>query len=107
VRSATTAEHHIRARLEPTAVETFEYNAETYDALLDGRADAVVDDSPIAAWFVAERDGMRLIGELPGTASHYAMVFAKDSPLRAPLDAELERLESQGGLAEWRRRWFG
>jgi ABC-type amino acid transport substrate-binding protein len=80
--------------------------AATYDALLDGRADAVVDDSPIAAWFVAERDGLRLIGELPGTASHYAMVFAKDSPLRAPLDAELERLESEGRLAEWRRTWL-
>jgi ABC-type amino acid transport substrate-binding protein len=107
VRSATTAERHIRERLEPAAVQTFEYNAETYDALLDGRADALVDDSPIAAWFVAERDGLRLLGELPGTASHYAMVFAKDSPLRAPLDAELERLESEGRLAEWRRRWFG
>jgi ABC-type amino acid transport substrate-binding protein len=107
VRSATTAERHILERLEPAAVQTFEYNAETYDALLDGRADAVVDDSPIAAWFVAERDGLRLLGELPGTASQYAMVFAKDSPLRAPLDAELERLENEGRLAEWRRHWFG
>jgi len=35
------------------------------------------------------------------------MVFAKGSPLRAPLDAELERLESEGQLEEWRRRWFG
>lgn len=106
VRRATTAERHIRERLEPAAVETFEYNAETYDALLDGRADAVVDDSPIAGWFVSEREGLRLVGELPGTASHYAMVFAKDSPLRAPLDAELERLESEGLLEEWRRSWF-
>jgi glutamine transport system substrate-binding protein len=107
VRSATTAERHIRDRLEPASVETFECNAETYDALLDGRADAVVDDSPIAAWFFSERGGLRLVGELPGTASHYAMVFAKGSPLRAPLDAELDRLENEGRLTAWRRTWFG
>jgi ABC-type amino acid transport substrate-binding protein len=107
VRSATTAERHIRERLEPAAVQTFEYNAETYEALVDGRAEAVVDDSPIAAWFASERDGLRLAGELPGTASRYAMVFAKGSPLRAVLDTELERIESEGRLEEWRRRWFG
>ncbi len=107
VRSATTAEEHIREQLEPSAVHTFEYNAETYDALLDGRADVVVDDSPIAGWFASERDDLRLVGDLPGTGSHYAMVFAKDSPLRAPVDAEIERLDADGALAEWRRAWLG
>lgn len=107
VRSATTAEDHIRARLAPAAVHTFEYNAETYDALLDGRGDVVVDDSPIAEWFVNQLTGLRLLGALPGTEAHYAMVFAKDSPLRAPLDAAIERLEADGRLDAWRRRWFG
>jgi polar amino acid transport system substrate-binding protein len=107
VRSATTAEELIRERLEPAALHTFEYNAETYDALLAGQGGAVVDDHPIASWFVAERTGLRLVGDLPGTESYYAMVFAKGSPLREPLDSVLARLEADGLLAEWRRSWFG
>jgi ABC-type amino acid transport substrate-binding protein len=106
VRSATTAEEYIHARLEPARVDTFEYNAETYDALLDGRADVVVDDSPIAVWFVGQRDGLRYLGDLPDTRSYYAMVFAKGSPLRETLDGEVERLDREGMLAEWQRRWF-
>ena len=67
VRSATTAERCIYERLEPAEVLTFEYNADTYEALLDGRADAVVDDSPIAAWFVGRLDGLPTLHSLPST----------------------------------------
>ena len=106
VRSATTAERCIYERLEPAEVLTFEYNADTYEALLDGRADAVVDDSPIAAWFVGRLDGLRYLHSLAGTESHYAMVFAKGSPLRVPIDAEIDRLDAAGTLDTWKRRWF-
>ena len=106
VRSATTAERWIHEHLEPAEVLTFEYNADTYEALLDHRADAVVDDSPIAAWFVGQMDGLRYLHSLPGTESHYAMVFAKGSPLRVPIDAEIERLDAAGTLDTWKRRWF-
>jgi glutamine transport system substrate-binding protein len=107
VRTATTAEAYIRDRLSPSEVRTFEYNAETYDALLEGQGDAVVDDSPIARWFVGQLDELTLLDDLPGTESHYAMVFAKGSPLREPLDAEIERLETEGQLDKWRQHWFG
>jgi polar amino acid transport system substrate-binding protein len=102
VRNATTAKRCIHERLEPAEVLTFEYNAETYEALLDRRADAVVDDSPIAAWFVGQMDGLRYLHSLPGTESCYAMVFAKRSPLRAPVDAEIERLDAAGTLDTWK-----
>ena len=107
VRSATTAEACIHERFAPSEVLTFEYNADTYEALRDRRADAVVDDSPIAAWFVGQADGLRYLHSLPGTESHYAMMFAHGSPLRASLDAEVERLDAAGTLGTWKRRWFG
>ena len=107
VRSATTAEACIHERFAPSEVLTFEYNADTYEALRDRRADAVVDDSPIAAWFVGEIDGLRYLHSLPGTESHYAMMFAQGSPLRAAPDAEVERLDAAGTLSTWKRRWFG
>ena len=108
VRSATTAEACIHERFAPSEVLTFEYNADTYEALRDRRADAVVDDSPIAAWFVGR--GLPASGTCtgsPGTESHYAMMFAHGSPLRAALDAEVERLDAAGTLGTWKRRWFG
>jgi len=85
---------------------TFTPERARYEALVDGRADAVVDDSPIAAWFVGQLDGLRYVHSLPGTESHYAMMFAKGSPLRVPLDAEIERLDAAGTLDTWKRRWF-
>ncbi len=105
VRTGTTAEEEIRAHLDPAAVQTFEYNAETYDALATLPGGAVVDDRPIAHHFAAERD-LKVLGDLPGTESHYAMVFAKDSPLRVPVDAELAALEREGRLDEWRQKWL-
>jgi arginine/lysine/histidine/glutamine transport system substrate-binding and permease protein len=107
VRVATTAEEYIRSRLEPSSVATFEYNVETYDALAGGRGDVVVDDSPIAAYFVRERPDLRVLGELPDTDSYYAMMFAKGSVLREPIDAAIESFEADGTLAKWRERWFG
>ncbi len=107
VRIATTAEDYIRSELAPVSVETFEYNVDTYDALVAGRGDVVVDDSPIAAWFVNQRGRLRLVGDLPGTDSHYAMMFARGSSLRASIDAQLEHLHAAGTLKAWQKRWFG
>jgi ABC-type amino acid transport substrate-binding protein len=105
VRADTTAEEEIRARLSPTAVHTFDYNADTYDALATLTGGAVVDDRPIAHHFAAERN-LKVLGDLSGTESHYAMVFAKSSPLREPIDDEVAALEREGRLDEWRRRWL-
>ena len=105
VRAGTTAEEEIRARLAPAAIQTFEYNSSTYDALATLSGGAVVDDRPIAHHFAAERD-LKVLGDLPGTESHYAMVFAKNSPLRAPVDAGLAALEHEGRFDEWRRKWL-
>jgi ABC-type amino acid transport substrate-binding protein len=107
VRMATTAEAYIGSQLQASSLHTFDYNTETYDALADGRADVVVDDSPIAAYFVNERPGLRVLGNLPKTDSHYAMMFAKGSALRQPIDAAIESLEADGTLEQSRQRWFG
>jgi glutamine transport system substrate-binding protein len=106
VRIATTAEDCIRARLRPSRVTTFEYNRETYDALAGGEADAVVDDSPIAAWFARQDPRLRVVKTLPGTESHYAMMFARGSELRSRMDAALLALEEEGALERLRRKWF-
>jgi ABC-type amino acid transport substrate-binding protein len=106
VRVATTAEDYIRSRLRPSRVTTFEYNRETYDALARGEAEAVVDDSPIAAWFAKEDSRLRVLTMLPGTESHYAMMFARGNELRTRVDGALRTLEEEGELDRLRRRWF-
>ena len=107
VRAGTIAEKYIRTHFSPSSLLRTEYNAEAYEAVRSGRVQGLVDDSPIAAWFVAHWPGLRVAGALPGTTSHYAMVFARhNAGLARATDAIVHDLRANGTLRRLRRRWL-
>ncbi|MGD8278889.1 MAG: transporter substrate-binding domain-containing protein, partial [Gemmatimonadota bacterium] len=102
--AAAWAERHLRgARLE-----RFDTNEEAYGALRSGAVDVLIDDSPIASWFVRSTPGLRIVEALPGTGSEYAMVFARGGgSLLSGVDGVLEGLIRSGAMARIRGRWLG
>jgi len=107
VRAGTVAETFVREQLDPSQVLLTEFNDEAYAALRNGAASGLVDDSPIATWFVEQEPGLRIAGSVPGTRSSYAMVFRRSNDeLASAIDASLEELVADGTLEVLRNRWF-
>jgi len=108
VRSATVADDWARAHLPAAGLVRFDLNTDAYEALRNGGVDALIDDAPIARWFVADTRGLRIVCELPDTAAEYAMVFARDNAgLRITVDAVLRRMMQTGELEALRAKWLG
>jgi branched-chain amino acid transport system substrate-binding protein len=105
VRRATTAERYLRGSGGHVLLSS-ESNDELYDALLDGRIDALVDDFPIASAFAHQRRSLH-VERLPETGGAYALMMRKqNSDLRAQVDTTLADLESDGTLSRLRERWL-
>ena len=75
--------------------------------LYQRRCDAVIGDS--AALGALRAQAPQRFGELAGrikTGERYGIVLEPGSPLKAPLDAALGRLEDDGTLGRLAARWF-
>lgn len=106
VRAGTTAELFVRKYCASKRIATFETNTKVYEALLSHRADVSVDDQPIALALVRKYPGLRVSRAIPGTKSHYAMVFRKGDPLRGKVDNVLRLLRRNGLIAKLGECWF-
>jgi ABC-type amino acid transport substrate-binding protein len=107
VRRGTTAEAYASAEPSPASKLWSESNNELYSALKDSDIDAVVDDSPIAAYFARIVPGLRMAGVLPGTDAVYAIMIRKGNhPLRHALNDVLGAMESDGCLRVFQERWL-
>jgi ABC-type amino acid transport substrate-binding protein len=109
VRRGTTAESYVE-QISPIAerVMLSESNERLYDALIAGEADGVVDDSPIARYFSRVKPGLVYKTSYAGTEAEYAMAVRKgNEDLRVQINEQLAKLEAEGRLADFRRRWFG
>jgi ABC-type amino acid transport substrate-binding protein len=108
VRRGTTAEVHVRADGTAAAIRLSESNDELYSALSNGEIDAVVDDSPIAAYFGRVLSGVGVGGIVPASDAAYAIMVQKgNGGLRNALNVVLVEMESDGTLQRFRRRWLG
>jgi ABC-type amino acid transport substrate-binding protein len=109
VRRGTTAESYLlRMSPPPDRVVISESNEELYESLRTGDLDGVIDDSPIARHFAACKDGLVYVTSYEGTEAEYAIAVRKgNDQLRLRINAELTKLEADGTLANFRRRWFG
>jgi polar amino acid transport system substrate-binding protein len=105
VRRATTAERYLRESGDHVLLRS-ESNDELYDALVDGRIDALVDDLPIASAFAHQGRSLH-IERLPETGGAYALMMRKqNADLRAQVDTTIADLESDGTLSRLRERWL-
>jgi polar amino acid transport system substrate-binding protein len=108
VRSATVAEDWARAHLSAAELVRFDLNTDAYEALRNGGVDALIDDAPIARWFVSGSRELRIATAIPDTVAEYAMVFARENAgLRIAVDAVLRGMMQTGELEALRRKWLG
>lgn len=109
VRRGTTAESYLsRMSPPPERVVVSESNEQLYESLRTGGVDGVINDSPIARYFSASRGGLAYVRGYEGTEAAYAIAVRKgNDQLRLRINAELAKLEADGTLATFRRRWFG
>ena len=105
----TTSIAYLRTRLKPRrAPRAFPTPVDVLRALSDGFCQGMVADLPILA--AVERADPTLYGALAGqiaTHEHWGAVFAKGSPLRAPVSARLAALSKSGLVERLAVRWFG
>jgi polar amino acid transport system substrate-binding protein len=105
----TTSIAYVRTQLKPRrAPRGFPTPVDVLRALSDGFCQGMVADLPILA--AVERANPTLYGPLAGqiaTHEHWGAVFAKGSPLRAPVSARLAALSDSGLVERLALRWFG
>lgn len=107
VRVATTAAEYVWKHAHPRRITLYDMNEEAYAAVASGEVDAVVDDSPIAAWFVRHRSDLAPVALIPGTDAQYALMIAQDKvSLRKALDEAISRIRADGRYAAIHRRWL-
>ena len=86
----------------------FEDTEDMFQEFEAGGVEAIVFDSPILAYYVAERSNgdARLLDRVY-RAENYGIAFPSDSALRERVDRVLLGLREQGTFEELTRKWFG
>ncbi|MCA0400259.1 MAG: transporter substrate-binding domain-containing protein [Proteobacteria bacterium] len=78
-------------------------------AMLDlaaGRIDGYISDIPAVQYYVRDKPAYKVVERIP-TGEQYSMMFAKDAPLAAKVDAEITKLKAEGFIAGLHEKWFG
>ena len=110
--AATTSLDFITNVIKPSNEPlVYDDNAGAKAALEAGQIDAIVVDLPTALFISAvEIEGSSVIGQFPasagGTTDEFGMVFEKDNPLVACVNAALATLSENGSLAEFEKAWL-
>jgi polar amino acid transport system substrate-binding protein len=107
--TGTTSLAYLRNVLKPTPpTHDFPAVVDVLRAVSDGFCQGMLADLPIVT--SAYRADPTLYGGLSGqiaTNEHYGAVFAKGSPLRAPVGSALSALVASGAVERLATRWFG
>ena len=101
---STSAMYLKQRQIQPLEFERIE---QAYEALLEGRADAVVFDAPVL-WYYAAREGkgkVEIVGPVFRKES-YGIAFPNNSALRKPVDSALLRLKENGTYQALYEKWF-
>jgi len=90
-------------------IQVLEFNrlAEAYEALLQGRADAVVFDAPVLLYYASHegKGKVQVIGSI-FRKENYGIVFPANSPYRKPINQALLTLQENGTYQELYQKWF-
>jgi polar amino acid transport system substrate-binding protein len=78
-------------------------------AMLDlqtGRIDGYISDIPSLEYFIKDKPHFKVVERI-ATGERYSMMFRKDNPLAAEVNAVISELKQEGYVAELHERWFG
>ena len=78
-------------------------------AMLDlqaGRIDGYISDIPALLYYTKDKPAFTVVERIP-TGEKYSMMFAKDAPLAAEVNAILGELKKEGFIAGLHETWFG
>lgn len=74
--------------------------------LVAGRIDGYVSDIPALLYYVKDKSDLKVVERIP-TGEKYSMMFKKDDPLAAEVNAVITTLKGEGFIANLHERWFG
>lgn len=98
-----------KARKVPEAkVTEFNTNAEVFMELKNKGVDAVIIDSPVAAYYLVQggKDSAKMVGDVM-EAESYGMALKKGSKLTADINGALKKLKENGEYDKLYKQWFG
>lgn len=78
-------------------------------AMLDlaaGRIDGYISDIPAVLYYIKDKPAYAVVQRIP-TGEQYSVMFAKDSPLAAKVNAEITKMKQDGTMAALHKKWFG
>lgn len=108
IRIATTAEDFLKKNIKAKQIQSFHMNTDVYESVRSGQADATIDDSPIAQWFVRSIPELKIATLIPDTNSQYAIMFRKGNDnLRRAINEALHQMRADGWYDNFYQKWFG
>lgn len=75
------------------------------EALINGRADAILSDLPGAKGIITENPTLKIASD-PLTNEYYGIVFRKNDPNVAKINEILNSLRTQGVLTDLKQKWL-
>ncbi|NLP40644.1 MAG: basic amino acid ABC transporter substrate-binding protein [Veillonellaceae bacterium] len=96
-------------KIKNAQVREFNSNSEAYMELVNGGADAVVNDLPVNQYYLAQTDGKdaKLVGEV-ANAEDYGLAVAKNNKeLADKVNKALDELKKNGEYDKIYQKWFG
>lgn len=86
-------------------IRVYTGQAEPYEDLAIGRIDAVLMDSPIAAWYAKPNPALKYAGPPMGEGEYGIAIRKADGELKARIDEILEKLYRSGELKKIYEKW--
>ena len=74
--------------------------------LAAGRIDGYISDFPAVQYYLRDKPTFKLVARIPA-GGQYSIMFARNSPLAAKVDATITKLKAEGFIAALHKKWFG
>lgn len=97
----------VRQKLPGASFVTVQDTPSAFQLVVQGRADAVITDAPVAGYYVKKVGGLKLLPTPLNTAQPIAAVLPLNNPSLQQVNAALDSLEANGTLGRLRQTWFG
>ncbi len=96
---------NILQRIPNVDIQVYTGQAEPYEDLVIGRIDAVLMDSPIAAYYAKPNPALKYAGPTTGEGEYGIALRKADGELKAAVDGILEKLHRTGELRKIYEKW--